>query len=112
VKTEGREFTGRDALLRRKDAATAWSMELLEIDTKEAAPFYAHTVMQDDRTVGIVTSAAYGPRTDKVLALAYFKPEADLPAGNLRVRILGDEICAKVLSTPPFDPENCRMKGA
>lgn len=111
VKTGGREFVGREALLRRKDAATAWSMELLEIDTKEASPFYAHTVLQGDRAVGVVTSAAYGPRTNKVLALAYFKPEADRTAGNLRVRILGDEIGAKVLSAPPFDPENRRMKG-
>ncbi|MEM9579484.1 MAG: FAD-dependent oxidoreductase, partial [Pseudomonadota bacterium] len=46
--------------LTREDA---WDMALLEIETGEVDPFYAHTLWQQDRAVGIVTSGAYGHRT-------------------------------------------------
>jgi len=86
-------------------------MDLLEIESTDANPFYSHAVLQDGRPVGIVTSAAHGHRTGKVLALAYFKPEADLSRENLQVSILGDEIAARVLPTAPFDPKNLRLMG-
>ncbi len=94
----------RDGLVRE----AAWDMVLLEIEAGEVDPFYAHTLWQDGRAVGIVTSGAYGHRTGKVLALAYLR---DATARNaLTVSILGQHRNASILSKPPFDPENTRMK--
>ncbi len=96
--------TLRNALVRE----TSWDMVLLEIAAGEADPFHAHTLWQDGRPVGIVTSGAYGHRTGKVLALAYLQ-EAPAREG-LTVSILGQHRAATILRQPPFDPENTRLK--
>ncbi|MEO0909575.1 MAG: glycine cleavage T C-terminal barrel domain-containing protein, partial [Pseudomonadota bacterium] len=74
----------------------------------EIDPFYAHTLWKDDRPVGIVTSGAYGHRTNKVLALAYLRDTS--ARDDLTVSILGQHRKATILLQPPFDPENIRMK--
>ena len=80
VRTEGRGFTGREALLARAESPSAWRMALLSIEPDGDAdpdPFYTHTVWQGGRAVGIVTSGAPGHRTGTTLALAYLRPEAE-----------------------------------
>ena len=85
-----------------------WDMVLLEIEPGEVDPFYAHTLMQGDRPVGIVTSGAYGHRTGKVLALAYLRdPTA---REDLTVSILGQHRGATILTRAPYDPDNTRLK--
>lgn len=85
-----------------------WDMVLLEIDTGEVDPFYAHSLWQGNRSVGIVTSGAYGHRTGKVLALAYLRdPTA---RDGLTVSILGQHHRAAILPRAPYDPENTRLK--
>ena len=81
VRTEGREFTGREALFARSESPSAWRMVLLSIDPDGDAdpdPFHTHTVWQNGRAVGIVTSGAPGHRTGTVLAFAYLRPEAGM----------------------------------
>jgi dimethylglycine dehydrogenase len=106
VKPEGRKFIGRDTLLKRP---LPWEMVLLEIDTDgEVEPFYSHSVMNNGRPVGVVTSGAYGHRTRRSLALAFLR-EPGLRDG-LAVKMLGKEKNARVLNSPPYDPTNGRMK--
>ncbi|MEP4038538.1 glycine cleavage T C-terminal barrel domain-containing protein [Pseudophaeobacter sp.] len=86
----------------------AWDMVMLEIEAGEVDPFYAHTVWKDGLAVGIATSGAYGHRTGKVLALAYLR---DPTAGDgLTISILGRQRAATILPSPPFDPNNLRLK--
>ncbi|EBA15930.1 dimethylglycine dehydrogenase [Roseobacter sp. SK209-2-6] len=94
----------QDALVRQD----AWDMVLLELETGEVDPFYAHTLWQGANPAGIVTSGAFGHRTGKVLALAYLRsPSAQQ---DLEVSILGQRRAAKILTQPPFDPDNTRLK--
>ncbi|MEI4194403.1 GcvT family protein [Roseovarius sp. E0-M6] len=86
----------------------AWDMVLLEIEAGEIDPFYAHGLWQGDKTVGIVTSGAYGHRTGKVLALAYLREVT--ARDNLTISILGQHRKAVILPRPPYDPDNARMK--
>ena len=116
VHPEGREFTGREALLARAESPGAWRMVLLSIEPGgDADPFGTHTVWKGGKPVGIVTSAAPGHRTGTVLALAYLRPEADEggPAGEgaLDVSILGLRCPARVLDAPPYDPADARLRG-
>ena len=117
VRTEGRVFTGRDALLARASSPDAWRMVLLAIEPDgDADPFHAHTVWMRSRPVGIVTSGAPGHRTGVVLALAYLRPEAAEPDtkdadGALEVSILGRRCRARALDAPPYDPVNARLRG-
>ena len=116
VRTEGRDFTGRGALLARAGSPEAWRMVLLSMEPDaDADPFYTHTVWKGGRPVGIVTSGAPGHRTGTVLALAYLRPEAaktDAPGTNgaLEVSILGRQSRARVLDAPPYDPGNDRLR--
>ncbi|MCP4765916.1 MAG: aminomethyl transferase family protein [Gammaproteobacteria bacterium] len=97
VKTEDREFIGRQALLERAQAADHWSMELIELDAPEFDPFYMHTVFRQGRAVGMVTSGSYGHRLQKAIALAYFRtPIANADA--LEVEILGRPVPARITS--------------
>jgi dimethylglycine dehydrogenase len=106
VKTKGRQFVGRDAMLAREKP---WCMALLEVQSGDADPFYSHTVYADARPIGIVTSGALGHRTGLTLALAYLREPHD--NRELSVNLLGDMRMARVLSEAPYDPSNSRMKG-
>ena len=105
VKAEGRSFVGRDAMLSKQKP---WEMVLLEIEGGETDPFYSHAVFANGRSVGIVTSGAYGHRTGKTLALAFLR-EPHVRDG-LSVKILGRMRPARILATPPYDPANDRLK--
>ena len=117
VRTEGRKFTGREALLARAASPGAWRMVLLSIEPDgDADPFYAHTVWRGGQTIGIVTSGGPGHRTGTVLALAYLRPEADADDytgdSTLEVSLLGRRCPAQVLDGPPYDPTNARLRAA
>lgn len=90
------------------ERANPWDMILLEIEEGDVDPFYAHTLLQEGRPVGIVTSGAYGHRTGKVLALAYLRDAS--ARSDLAVSILGQHRRATILSAPPYDPSNARLK--
>lgn len=105
VKTQARAFVGRDAMLAKPKP---WDMVLLDIETSDVDPFYAHAVFANGRPVGIVTSGAFGHRTGKTLALAFLR-EAHVRDG-LAVKILGKMRNARVLEAVPYDPDNTRLK--
>lgn len=111
VKTDDRQFQGRDAMLERANSGKSWSMHLLELDPAgNADPFYAHTVLKAGKPVGMVTSGAYGHRTGKRLALAYFRHDAGDLSKDLTVDILGKPNQACLLQEPPYDPRNEILK--
>ena len=97
VKTEGRGFIGREALLERSQADIHWSMELLEFDDPEFDPFYLHTIFRDEQPVGMATSGAYGHRLQKAIGLAYFRMPVTRE-DELTVEILGRHSKARIRS--------------
>lgn len=99
---------GLAAFVRNKTAPTDWRTELLEVDIADVDPFYAHAVCCEGQPVGVVTSGAYGHRTGKSLALAYMRDPA--ATDGLTINILGDQRPAHILTRPPFDPENIRLR--
>ena len=114
VKTDGREFTGRQALLNRAGnqsntgTETHWSMQLMSIDTTGVDPFYTHTILQNGKPIGVVTSGAYGHRCNTALALGYLRQQ---PTGDpLNVEILGNPVAATILDQIPYDPTNARLR--
>jgi len=107
VRTEGRQFIGRDAMMARAACQEAWRMVLLELDRAEAVhPFFAHSVLRGGEAVGIVTTAAFGHRTGRSLALAYLTPKAGPDGDGLSVQVLGEAVAATVLDAAPYDPDN------
>jgi len=110
VRTEGRAFVGREAMLDRAASGKAWRMALLKIeDDRASLPFYSHTVWQEGRAVGVVTSGGFGFRTSMPLALAYLTPAAT--AAPLSIRVIDCDLAAVELTEPPYDPRNLRPRG-
>jgi len=103
------DFIGREALLKRMQDPARWEMVLLELDPGEADPYYSHGLWQGDRCVGVITSAAYGHRTGKVLALAWLRDRT--AREGLEAEVLGKRRGARILVEPPFDPKGARMRG-
>lgn len=97
--------TPSDAVSRR---ANDWEMVLLEVLAPDIHPFYAHGVWQGRRCVGMITSAAYGHRTQKTLALAYLRERT--AREGLEAEILGRRVPVRILTRPPFDPDNTRLR--
>ena len=102
----------------------AWRLHLIEIfeadnpaargERQETAgvpvcPFHGHPVLVADQPVGLVTSAAFGHRTQKNLALAYIDAAIGSDAA-LAVAIIGAAAPARTLSEPPYDPQNRRLR--
>ena len=112
ARLENRVFIGRESLLRRRHSEDSWCMKLLELETDGVVdPFYLHPVYQGKCVVGIVTSGAYGHRTRKSLALAYFTKPGLVENNQFEVEIIG-KYAATVLSNPPYDPTNSRLRSS
>lgn len=109
VKTREREFVGRQALIDQQRFDQFWSMALLALEDTEEDPFYAHTVLQNGKPVGLVTSGAYGFRVKKPLALAYFRER--LTQDPISILILGKEVAANRLTGAAYDSSNSRLLG-
>lgn len=102
------DFIGREALLRRMAEENRWEMVLLELEDGEADPYYSHGLWRGEACVGVITSAAYGHRIGKVLALAYLRDRH--AREGLEAEVLGRRRGARILTEPPFDPQNLRMR--
>ena len=101
-------FIGRDEVVRRGAEETRWDLVMLEIEAGEMDPYFSHGIWQGERCVGVVTSAAYGHRTGKTLALAYLRDRH--AREGLTVEVLGHRRGAVILDRPAFDPDNKRLK--
>ena len=110
VRTAGRSFVGRERMLER-EAGRPWRMGLLELEDHGVDAFGMHAVLCGEEVVGLTTSGGFGHRVGASLALAWFREGAPAPTDELRVRLLGEETRARVLSDPPYDPLNHRLKG-
>jgi dimethylglycine dehydrogenase len=97
VKSEGREFIGRDAMLAAAQAEGHWSMHLLEFIDPEFDPFYSHVIYRQQQAVGMVTSGAYGFRLKRAIGLAYFRSAIAID-DDLEVEILGCRCAARIIT--------------
>ncbi|MGP0055301.1 MAG: GcvT family protein [Steroidobacteraceae bacterium] len=111
VRLDGRTFAGQPALAAHKNRRDQMRMTLLDVDTGGLEPFYAHPVLRGDTVIGLVTSGAYGHRTDQALALAYLRI-GEIEAGNhqLAIQILDQRCPVRILSRAPYDPANERLR--
>ncbi len=105
-----KNFTGRDALLRRAEIGEKSVIAHLDIAAPELDVLGGEAVFLNGIKVGSVSSGGYGPVTGKSLAFAFVKPEAARPGTMLEVTIFGEMQSATVLEKAVLDPENLRLR--
>ncbi|MCC0015172.1 MAG: FAD-dependent oxidoreductase [Rhodobiaceae bacterium] len=105
------DFIGRDALLAQRDRGVTNRIATIILDDETAVPLGNEPVYWRNEIVGKTTSAAFGHRVGKPLALADFKsPDALVEGAQVTVDIAGTRWPGRVTLKPAFDPEGARMK--
>jgi len=106
------DFIGKSALSKIRHQATASQIVSIVLDSIEAQPLGNEPVYFDDRIIGKTTSAAFGYRIGKPVAIALLETPAGLALDGLRVEvdIARDHFSGYITSNPAFDPDGSRMR--
>jgi dimethylglycine dehydrogenase len=110
VKFDKPDFVGREAALIFKDKPKRYVYSLFEIDADDADPWGDEPVLAGEEVVGFLSSAAYGFRVSKSLALGYMHGVHAGTTVPLTIDILGKRRSVKLLPAAAFDPTASRMK--
>ena len=104
------DFVGRDALLARRDRGATSRMVTILFDDPHAVPLGNEPVLLEDAVIGQTTSAAFGYRVGRPLALAYVDQAHAVDGQSLAVNIAGIPFTGQVRTKAVFDPEGKRMR--
>lgn len=106
------DFIGRDALLAQRDRGAQNRLVSLVLDDSDAWPHGHEPVRLGDQIVGKTTSAAFGFRVGRPVAIADLTdPAARAEGARVLLDIGGDPHGATVTNRPAFDPDGSRMRG-
>ena len=87
-------------------------MATIVLDDANAVPLGSEPVYLGDRIVGKTTSAAFGYRVGKPVALAMLDSErlSEAPAQRVDIDIAGSRVAGRVTFEAAFDPRGARMR--
>ncbi|MEM6498356.1 MAG: glycine cleavage T C-terminal barrel domain-containing protein, partial [Pseudomonadota bacterium] len=105
------DFVGREALQRQRDDGQENRLVSLLLEDSEAVPLGNEPVYLDEATVGKTTSAAFGYRAGKPVAIADISTaEARTVDTEVLIDIAGERFKAQVEPGAVFDPSGERMR--
>jgi glycine cleavage system aminomethyltransferase T/glycine/D-amino acid oxidase-like deaminating enzyme len=109
VKLDKGDFTGRDALVAKREKPSATKLACLVLDDPRRIVLGSEPVRIGDRVVGRVTSGGYGYAVKKSIAYAHIPAEVavDTP---VEVDIFGTWIKGHVAKEPLYDPTGSRVR--
>ncbi len=110
VRFDKRAFIGREALIRQRDGGVPTKLVQMAVDCGIAAAHPGDPVFSGEEILGAVTSAAFGHRVQKNLAMAYLPAASSAPGSKVDISILGTRYPAEVLAAPAYDPANLRPR--
>jgi len=102
------DFVGRDALLALKSRPPKSRMVSIVLDDADAVPLGSEPVYGNGRIVGKTTSAAFGYRVGKPIALAYLEDVGE--QAFVEIDIARTLFTGRVSLAPVFDPTGSRMR--
>ncbi len=103
-------FPGKEALLAKAGQPARRKFVTMVIDCEHAAPHPGDSVCVDGAVIGTITSAAYGHRVQKNIAMAFIDPAYAHEGAEFDVEIIGEAHKAKVIAGQLFDAENARLR--
>jgi 4-methylaminobutanoate oxidase (formaldehyde-forming) len=109
-------FTGREALLRQRDAPLARRLVLFTLDDPEPLLLGDEPIWRDGALVGRITSAAYGHTLGRSVGMGYVThpggvDAALVRAGRWELEIATERFPAMARLEPPYDPTSARVRG-
>jgi len=104
----GKTYIGSDKVTSDIQRRKFVSM-LLETDKYPAHP--GDSIIIDDKVIGTITSAGWGYRTSKNIAMGFIDPEFSATDTKIGIQAHGVINAATVCESCLFDPENTRLRG-
>ena len=109
VKLDKGEFTGRSALLAKRDSPASTRLACLVLDDPRSVVLGSEPVRIEGSIVGRVTSGGYGYTVRRSIAYAYVP--AGCAAGTaVEVDIFGKWVGGRVTKEPLYDPAGARVR--
>lgn len=105
-----KSFVGKDALLKMHNAGPRRRFVSMIIDTNLAPAQPGDSIVRDERVVGTVTSAAWGHRLGKNLAMGFLEPEFSKIGTTIGIEITGKAFPAVVCEEALYDPNHTRVR--
>ena len=105
-----KEFFGKEGMLGRKPAGPRRKFVSLEIDSRNAPAHPGDSITHDGEVVGTVTSAAWGHRVGKNLAMGFVDPGCAENGAKLGVELLGENVSAVVCPSCLYHPEFAKVR--
>jgi 4-methylaminobutanoate oxidase (formaldehyde-forming) len=107
-------FTGRDAVLRKKEAGL--DRRLLQFRLQDPDPLLYHNepILRDGRIVGHLSSGAYGHFLGGAIGMGYVPAKGESPqdllASRWEIDVAGTRVAAEASLRPLHDPKGERMR--
>jgi 4-methylaminobutanoate oxidase (formaldehyde-forming) len=114
VKLNKGDFTGRDAVLRKKDAGLSRRLVQFRLTDPEPLLFHNEAILRDGKIVGTITSGNYGHHLGGAVGLGYVPSEgesgADVLGSRYEIEIAGERFPAEASLKPMYDPKAERVR--
>ena len=109
------DFTGRDAVLRKKQAGLSRRMVQFQLNDPEPLVYHAEPIWRDGELAGYLTSGNYGHHLGAAVGLGYVAcgPEekpGDILSSRYEIEIAGVRVAATASLKPLYDAGSARTK--
>ena len=105
------DFIGKEALLKQRDADEACRIVSIVLEDVTAVPLGNEPIYCDGEIVGKTTSAAFGYRVGRPVAIADIRePAARMDGARVEIDIARTRFAGRISVKPVFDPEGWRMR--
>ena len=105
-----KHFIGKQALEEMIKAGPRRLFVSLELEADDASAHPGDSIMSDGRVVGTVTSASWGHRVNKNLAMGFVDVSCASIGCNLYVEVIGEPVPVRVCEPCQYDPENSQVR--
>ena len=106
-----KDFVGKAALQALTDKGLRRRFVTLCLDSRDAPAQPGDSILSDGRVVGTVTSAGWGHRTGKNVALGFIEPGCAEEGSRLAVEVIGEPVPAVVSAPCLYDPGFALLRG-
>lgn len=110
VNVDKNGYVGQQALKGRSQDKTARRLRCLVVNDGRSVVLGKEPVFYDGRTVGYITSAAFGYTIGKPVAYAWL-PSTVAEGDAVEIEYFGRKIAATVAAEPLYDPQGSRLCG-
>ncbi len=100
-----KDFIGKAALLEMQAAGPRRRFVTMVLESDEAPAQPGDSILRDGAVVGTVTSAGWGYRVGKNIAMGFVDPDGAELGSSLSVEVIGEAVAAEVCAPCLYDPD-------